>query len=67
MEYFLQIKFETPLTIFLLNIGESTNKTSKAVPLGNIFNDKLVNGNIIFFFYVLQQLLMLLVPTIQEN
>jgi hypothetical protein len=31
---------QTPLTIFLLKIGESTNITSKAVPLYNIFSDK---------------------------
>jgi hypothetical protein len=40
MEYFHQIIFQTPLTIFLVKIGESTNITSKAVPLGNILNDK---------------------------
>jgi hypothetical protein len=40
MEYFHQIIFETPWTIFLLKIGESMNITSKAVPLGNIFSDK---------------------------
>jgi hypothetical protein len=67
MEYFHRIIFETPLTIFLLKIGESTNITSKAVPLGNILSDKYINGNINFFLYVLQQLLMFLVPTMQEN
>ncbi len=53
--------------MFLLKIGESMNITSKAVPLGNILSDKGVNGNVNFFFYVLQQLLMFLVPTMQEN
>jgi hypothetical protein len=36
MEYFHQIIFVIPWTIFLLKIGESTNITSKAVPLENI-------------------------------
>ncbi len=49
MEYFHQIIFIIPWTIFLLKIGESTNITSKAVPLGNILCDEWVNGNIIFF------------------
>jgi hypothetical protein len=40
MEYFYQIIFTIPWTIFLLNIGESTNTTSKAVPLGIILSDK---------------------------
>ncbi len=40
MEYFHQITFETPWTIFLLKIGKSTNITSKAVPLGNILSGK---------------------------
>jgi hypothetical protein len=40
MEYFYQIIFETPLTKNLLKIGESTNITSEAVPVGNILNDK---------------------------
>jgi hypothetical protein len=40
MEYFHQIIFKTPWTIFLLKIGGSTNITSKAVPLGNILSDK---------------------------
>jgi hypothetical protein len=40
MEYFHQKIFIIPWTIFLLKIGESTNITSKAVPLENILNDK---------------------------
>ncbi len=40
MEYFHRIIFVIPWTIFLLKIGESTNITSKAVPQGNILNDK---------------------------
>jgi hypothetical protein len=32
MEYFYQLIFIIPWTIFLLQIGESTNITSKAVP-----------------------------------
>jgi hypothetical protein len=40
MEYFHQIIFVIPWTIFLLKIGESTNITSKPVPLGNILSDK---------------------------
>ncbi len=67
LEYLHQTIFKSPLTIFLLKIGESMNITSKAVPLGNILSDKWVNGNINFFFYVLQQLFMFLVPTMQEN
>jgi hypothetical protein len=35
-----QIIFVTPLTTFLLKIGESMNITLKAIPLGNILNDK---------------------------
>jgi hypothetical protein len=38
--YFYRIIFKTPLTIFLLKIGESTNITSKAVTLENILSDK---------------------------
>jgi hypothetical protein len=49
MEYFHRIIFVIPWTIFLLKIGESTNITSKAVPLENILSDKWVNGNINFF------------------
>ncbi len=52
---------------FLLKIGELINITSKAVPLGNILRDKWVKGEIIFFFYVLQQLLMFLVSTMLVN
>jgi hypothetical protein len=40
MEYFHQIIFVIPRTIFLLKIGESMNITSKAVPLENILSDK---------------------------
>jgi hypothetical protein len=40
MEYFDPIIFIIPWTIFLLKIGESTNITSKAVPLENILSDK---------------------------
>jgi hypothetical protein len=40
VEYFCQIIFVIPWTIFLLRIGESTNTTSKAVPLGHILSDK---------------------------
>jgi hypothetical protein len=40
MEYFHQIIFVIPWTIFLLDIGESTNTTSKAVPLENILSHK---------------------------
>jgi hypothetical protein len=40
MEYFKQIIFVIPWAIFLLKIGESMNKTSKAVQLGNILSDK---------------------------
>ncbi len=50
MEYFHQIIFETPLTAFLLKIGESMNITSKVAPVNNILNDKLVKRDIIFFF-----------------
>jgi hypothetical protein len=40
MEYFHQKVFVLPWTIFLLKIRESTNITSKAVPLENILSDK---------------------------
>ena len=40
LEYLHRIIFKSPLTIFLLKIGESINITSKAVPLGNILSDK---------------------------
>jgi hypothetical protein len=40
MEYFHQKIFLIPWTMFLLKIGESTNITSKAVPLENIVSDK---------------------------
>ncbi len=40
MEYFRQIICETPLITFLLKTVESTNIASKAVPLGDILNDK---------------------------
>ncbi len=40
MEYFHQIIFVFPWTIFILKLGESTNITSKAVPLENILSDK---------------------------
>ena len=40
MEYFHQKIFVIPWTIFLLKIVESTNITSKAVPLENILSDK---------------------------
>ncbi len=59
--------FETSLTTFLLKIKESANITSTAVPVGNILNDKWVEGGIVFFFYMLQQLLMFLVSTMQVN
>jgi hypothetical protein len=40
MEYFHRIIFVLPWTVFILKIGESTNITSKAVPLENILSDK---------------------------
>jgi hypothetical protein len=40
MEYFHQLIFVIPWILFLLKIGESTNKTSKPVPLENILSDK---------------------------
>ncbi len=67
LKYLHWIILKYPLTIFLLKIRQSMNITSKVVPLGNILTDKWVIGNINFFFYVLQQFLMFLVPTMQES
>ncbi len=39
----------------------------KDSPIRNILNDKWVNGDNIFFFYMLHQLLMFFVLTMQEN